>query len=141
MRNRFKETFLKQRQKVINFYHQHNLEGVLFLGDCNDRHCLWGDSIYNLNGYLLLENLPAGDNILNNVEPTFLSSHGSSAIDLCIASGGIATQLRFVLTTDPNIELFTGTPQLGHIPLVVKCNLSKTREEDDFSRWLQKADF
>ena len=39
------EKFIKQREKVVNFYHQHNLDGVLFLGDGNDRHCLWGDSI------------------------------------------------------------------------------------------------
>ena len=51
------EKFIKQREKVGNFYHQHNLDGVLFLGDCNARHCLWGDSICNPNGYLLLESL------------------------------------------------------------------------------------
>ena len=32
------EKFIKQREKVGNFYHQHNLAGVLFLGDCNARH-------------------------------------------------------------------------------------------------------
>ena len=34
------EKIIKQREKVVNFYHQHNLDGLLFLGDCNARHCL-----------------------------------------------------------------------------------------------------
>ena len=77
-----RENFIKQREKVVNFYHSHNLDGVLFLGDCNARHCLCGDSVYNPNGNLLLEKLSAEDNILNNGEATFLSSNGSSVIDL-----------------------------------------------------------
>ena len=109
------EKFIKQREKVVNFYHQHNPDGVLFLGDCNAKHCLWGDSICNPNGHLLLESLPAEDNILNNGEKKFLSSIASSGIYLCIVSGRIARQVGFELTTDPNVELFTGAPQHGHI--------------------------
>ena len=105
------EKFVKQRQKVVNVYHQHNLDGVLFLRDCNARHCLWGVSICNPNGYLLLlESLFAEDNILINGEATFLSTKSSSVIDLCIVSGQIATQVGFELTIDPNIELFTRAP-------------------------------
>ena len=136
------EKFIKQREKVVNFYHQHILDRVLFLGDCNAnaRQCLWDDRICNLNGYLLLESLSAEDNILNNGEKHFLSSNGSSVIDLCIVSGRIATQAGFELTTDPNVEVFTGAPQSGHIPLIVKCNLSRTTEEGNTKPWLQKAD-
>ena len=112
-----------------------------FFGTCNARHCLWGDSICNPNGYLLLESLCAEDNIPNNGEATFLSTNGSSVIDLCIVSGRIGTQVGFELTTDPNIELFTGAPQRGHIPLIVKCNLSRTKEEENTKPWLQKADW
>ena len=72
---------------------------------------------------------------------TFLSSNGSSVIDLCIVSGRITTQVGFELTTDPNIELFTGAPQRGHILLIVKCNLSRTTEEGNTKPWLQKADW
>ena len=126
---------------MVNFYHQHNLDGLLFLGGCNARHCLWGDSICNPNGYMLNESLSAEDNVLNNGEATFLSSNGSSVIDLCIVTGRIATQVGFELTTDPDIELFTGVPQRGHIPLIVKCNLSRTTEEENSKPWLEKADW
>ena len=126
---------------MVNFYHQQYLDGVLFLGDCNARHCLWGDSLCNPNGYLLLESLSAGGNILNNGEKTFLSSNGSSIIDLCIVIGKIAKQVGFELTTDPNIELFRGAPQRGHIPSIVKCNLNRTTEEGNTKPWLQKADW
>ena len=135
------EKFIKQREEVVNFYHHHNLHGVLFLGDCNAKHCFWADSICNPNVYLLLESISAEDNILNNGEATFLSSKSSSVIDLCIVSGRIATQVEFELTTDPNIEHFTGAPQRGHIPLIVKCNLSRTTEEEHTKPWLQKADW
>ena len=126
---------------MVHLYHQRNLDGVLFLGDCNAGHCSWGDSICNPNGYLLLESLSAEDNILKNGEATFMSSNGSSVIDLCIVSGRICTQVGFELTTDPNIELFTGAPQRGHIALIVKCNLSRTTEEENTKPWLQKADW
>ena len=135
------EKFIKQREKVVNLSHQHNLDEVLFLGDCNAGNCLWGDSICNPNGYLLLESVSAEDNILNNRIKIFLSSNGSTVIDLCIVSGRIATQVGFELTTDPNVELFTGAPQHGHIPLIVKCNLSRTTEEGNTKPWLQKADW
>ena len=101
---------------------------------------MWGDIICNPNGYLLLESLSAEDNILNNGEKTFLSSNGSSVKDLCIVSGRIASQVGFELTTDPNVEFFTRAPQRGHIPLIVKCNLSRTIEEGNTKPWLQKAD-
>ena len=134
------EKLIKQRKsgKLLPSAH---LDGVLFLGDCNARHCLWGDSICNPNGYLLVESLSAEDNVLNNGEKTFLSSNGSSVIDLCIVSGRIATQVGFELTTDPNVELFTGVPQRGHIALIAKCNLSRTTEEGNTKPWLQKADW
>ena len=135
------EKYIKQREKVVNFYHQQNPDGVLFLGDCNTRHCLWGDSICNPNGYMLQENLSAENNIINIGEATFMSSNGSSVIDPCIVSGRIATQVGFELTTDPKIEPFTGAPQRGHIPLIVKCNLSRTTEEENSNPWLQKADW
>ena len=70
-----------------------------------------------------------------------MSSNGSSVIDLCIVSGRIATQVGFELTTDPNVELFTGATQRRQIPLIVKCNLSRTTEERNTKPWLQKADW
>ena len=70
----------------------------------------------------------------------FLTSNGSSVIDLCNVSGRIATQVGFELTTDPNVELFTGAPQRGHTPIIVKCNISRTTEEGSTKPWLQKAD-
>ena len=49
-------------------------------------------------------------------------------------------QVGFRLTTDPNIELFTGAPQRGHTHLIVKCNLNRTTEEENSIQWLQKGD-
>ena len=46
------EQFIKQTEKVVNFYHQHKLDGVFIMGDCNDRHCLEDDIICNPNGFL-----------------------------------------------------------------------------------------
>ena len=126
---------------MVNFYHQHNFDELLFSGDCNARHCLWGAGTCNPYGYLLLESFSAEDNILKNGEATFLSTDVSSVIDLCIVKGQIITQVGFELTADPNIELFTGAPQCGHMPLTVKCNLSRTTEAENAKPWLQKADW
>ena len=70
-----------------------------------------------------------------------MSFSGSSVIDLCIVIGRIATQVGFEIKTGPNVELFTGAPQGGHIPLIKKCNLSRTTEEGNTKPWLQKADW
>ena len=82
----------------------------------------------------------SAEDILNIREATFLSSDGSSVIDLCIVNRIIATQVGFELTTDPKNDPFTVAPQRGHIPLIVKCNLSRTTEEISKS-WLQKRDW
>ena len=124
---------------MVNFYHQHNLDGVMFLGESDARH-RWCDSICNPNSYLLLENLSAEHQIPENGEATFLSTKGWSVIDLCIVGERIATQVGFEPTTDPIIELFTGAPQRGHMPWIVKCNLSWTTEGNS-KPWLQKADW
>ena len=105
---------------MVNFYHQHNLDGVFFLGDCNARHCSWGGSVCNPNGYLLLESLSAEDNILNIGEATFLSTNGSSVIDLCIVSGRIATQVGFELTTDPNTELLNSSQERRNVDIYLQ---------------------
>ena len=47
----------------------------------------------------------------------------------------------FELTIDPNNELFSGAPQRGHLLLIVKCNPSRTMEEENSKPWLQKEDW
>ena len=75
---------------LANKYHIDNLlDGVVFIGDCNARHIAWGDSVTNAHGIHLHEHLVPDYKIYNDSGPTFLSSNGSSVIDLILVSGQV----------------------------------------------------
>ena len=135
------EIFLKQRKKVLSFATKHEIDGILFMGDCNARHFFWGDSTCNRNGELLAESLSSEDSVINNGEETYLSANGSSVIDLCIMNGYLNTKLDFELNTDTTTELFTGAPQRGHVPVLVKCEESSNKWEVVSKIWLERANW
>ena len=76
--------------------------------------------------------------ILNNGDPTFNSTNGSNIIDLCLFYGRIVSQNEHNLTTDEYVELFTGAPNRGHLPVLVdfikKVGKSK-REFQETTIW------
>ena len=59
--------------------------------------------------------------------PSFLCVNGSSFIDLVIISNSIASLVNKI-ETDTNIELFSGAPLRGHVPVIVhlKSNSNET---------------
>ena len=134
-------SFLRQKEKVANFIAKHDLDGMLFMGDCNARHYYWGDSSCNKNGDMLVENISIDDIIVNDGEETFLASNGSSVIDLCIVTGSLAKKLDFQLTTDTETELFTGAPQRGHVPVFLTSQVPAQQTKCSSKPWLEKADW
>ena len=96
----------------------HTLECLLFLGDLNARHTNWNDSPFNPHGVVLDAKLDLSVKMLNKGEPTSLTCNGNSVIDLCLISGKISDQT-FTLATDKEVELFTGAPNRGQIPVTV----------------------
>ena len=56
--------------------------------------------------------------IFNNDEPTFNSTNGSSVFDLCLIYQPRDSHHRQNLTTYVCVELFTGAPNRGHLPVL-----------------------
>ena len=113
---------------MLNKAHQLNSKlkskGVILIGDMNARHPSWGDSTMNAYGKKLFQDL---DNTKFSIktadEPSFLCTNGSSYIDLIIVSNNITSSINKIVT-DPDIELFSGAPFRGHIPLIVSIQTS-----------------
>lgn len=94
-------------------------EGVILLGDFNARHQIWGDIVTNQYGRNLREDLDATKfSITTAVTPTFLSANGASFIDLAIISNKLMDRAQ-IPVTDNEVELFSGAPGRGHVPLIL----------------------
>ena len=100
---------------------------MLVLGDLNARHSNWGDHIRNNAGHIVDAMLTECSLSVHNLhgQPTFLCVNGHSTIDLLITSTSennlIADQY-----TDDTVELFSGAPHRGHVPVITTLALSKT---------------
>lgn len=118
--------FLVMATKAIGQTSQLRCSGLIILGDLNARHYKWGDHIFNpaentLSDYLDINNLLPLSNFSGN---TFLCQGGGSRIDIALMSPSIA---KFVSHQwlDEEIELFSGAPIRGHIPVWHRLSLSR----------------
>ena len=111
----------------------------LFFGDLNARHTYWGDKSCNLLGEELVQ-IADHFSILNDGEPTFLAANGYSVIDLCICYGPLFDRCKHYLSTDEFAELFTGAPQRGHVPVIMRLECSSITEKTK-KLWIEKADW
>lgn len=92
--------------------------GVILFGDYNARHTVWGDSVTNEYGKLLFDKLDHHSfTVQTSRTPTFLCVDGSSHIDLMIVSNNLVNKIN-PCYTDEVIELFSGAPMRGHVPLL-----------------------
>ena len=93
-------------------------QGLVIIGDLNARHSDWGNQVDNIAGqklaaYTMKENFSVVNMFSGN---TFLCENGGSRIDLAIVSNSLHS-LFVEQHTDSTIELFTGAPRRGHIPI------------------------
>ena len=122
-------------------------KGIIVFGDYNARNRLWGNQIDNQYGEELADKLDFQEySIISSEDPTFLSSNGNSNIDLLICSNNIEPKFSNLLT-DPVVELFSGAPNRGHVPIstTMKINCSGTQnptpklridiERMDWEKW------
>ena len=102
--------------------------GIILMGDFNARHHNWGDRQINYYGRCLAESI---DNcrysICTSKSPTFLCSNGSSYIDLSTISNELADSV-INCKTDEGVELFSGAPLRGHVPVVTLLNINRVDE-------------
>lgn len=121
---------IQEVMNMLNSAHQMinkmKAAGVLLVGDYNARHISWGDTRNNPYGEELVNKI---DNNLFTIctakSPTFLCANGSSVIDLMIISNNLS-DLISSSNTDEDVELFSGAPMRGHLPLIV--NFTNKRE-------------
>ena len=110
--------------------------GIILMGDYNSRHHCWGDNQINYYGRCLAEAL---DNtrysICTSKSPTFLCSNGSSYIDLSIISNELADSVTSC-KTDEGVELFSGAPIRGHVPLVTLLNVNSVETSSNITEKL-----
>jgi hypothetical protein len=100
--------------------------GIILMGDFNARHLSWGDKQINYYGRCLAESLDNSRySICISKSPTFLCSNGSSYIDLSIISNELADSV-IECKTDEGVELFSGAPLRGHVPVVTILNVNRS---------------
>lgn len=103
-------------------------KGVITLGDFNARNRLW-DVQENTYGKQLVEQLDFKEySILNSDAASFVSSNGSSNIDFLIVSNHIE-HLFCNITTDPEVELYSGAPIRGHLPIMTKLDIQNSGQD------------
>ena len=103
---------------------EHKAAGIILTGDFNARHLSWGDRINNYYGSNLAEALDSSKySICTSNTPTFMCVNGSSYIDLNIVSNNLAEYVDSC-KTDEGVELFSGAPIRGHVPLITELLLS-----------------
>ena len=125
----------------MQFIKTNQLGGLEFVDDLNARHEYWGDSTNNLQGLELYNRLPYELSIITYGDPTFLSSNMNSIIDSIIVSGKLTQHTFCELSCDYDVELFTGAPGRGHVPVLLDFFPMEYSEAVNDRLWLEKADW
>ena len=107
---------------------KHKAMGIILSGDLNARHFTWGDKTIDYNGRKLVDMI---DNtkfsICTSKTPTYLCKNlniiGNSFIDLSIISNNLAGSV-VECKTDVEVELYSGAPNRGHVPLITHLSIS-----------------
>ena len=124
---------------------QHRAKGIILAGDLNARHEAWGDTTSNQYGRDLLAKLDLTEySIIAPKTPTFLTETGSSVIDLIIVSNNIAESIE-TPKTDKEVELYSGAPFRGHLPITTSitgvppreniCRIKNSLDGVDWTAW------
>ena len=101
--------------------------GVLVCGDFNARHSAWGDHTSNEYGKELQNTLDAQKYSIHTANsPTFVAVNGGSFIDLVIISNNTKIE-KLSCETDNEVELYSGAPMRGHLPVITKLQSSSVR--------------
>ena len=127
--------------KMLNAAEKRKVElkacGIILSGDFNARHLSWGDTTSNEYGKQLADAL---DNTLYSIciskSPTFLCTNGGSYIDFSIISNSIVDSVSSC-KTDDSVELFSGAPIRGHVPLITEL---QTRNQPNTRQYTEKLD-
>jgi len=142
---------LSMLEKAKSLGNDLKASGIILCGDLNSRHTLFGDKLTDSYGKKLVEELDhCSYSILYPRSPSFIAVDGaSSVIDVFIVSNNIEGKVSCPVT-DIEVELFSGAPYRGHVPVIttvdlkLKPPLAKVAkicyDRMDFSAWSQDLD-
>ena len=122
--NNLKAAFVNINNALL-YATKFKLKDIIILGDFNSRHEKWADSTTNKLGKLLDEFM-ANKNLagLSPNAYTFRNLNGGSVIDLTFVSATISKQYHSS-SVDGEVELFSGAPIRGHLPVIHQFNISQ----------------
>ena len=128
--------------KAKSISKQLKVKGTILMGDMNARHELWGDNTNNKYGLNLIKKLNFSEySIISSNTPTFLTDTGSSVIDLIIVSNNLTDKIEKP-KTDEEVELFSGAPFRGHLPIITNISgLSPTNQVRKEKTSLESVDW
>ena len=110
---------MKMLEKAVIVQKNLKATGVILAGDFNARHLMWGDNKTTKYGQDLVDMIDdTVFSICTADSPTFLCSGGSSVIDLFIMTNNLTEKMNYC-KTDEEVELWTGAPQRGHLPVEI----------------------
>ena len=116
-------------KKAKSISAQLKVKGTILMGDMNARHEFWGDSTNNKYGQDLIAKLDFSEfSIISTKTPTFLTETGSSVIDLIIVSNNLTERVE-TPKTDDEVELFSGAPFRGHLPISTRIRGLQTGDQ------------
>ena len=119
------EATLKNITDALQYSHKYKIDKIILLGDFNCRHEKWGDSVSNKNGKIL-EDFTNCQNFLGLSPNTHTFRHltGGSVIDIAFVSPKLSL-LYHTSSVDDEVELFSGAPIRGHLPVIHQFRLIK----------------
>ena len=117
---------LAMLNKAYSLMKHHKAVAIILSGDFNAKHTTWGNQANDSYGRKLFENLDKTKfSILTSKNPTYLCKNGltigSSHIDLTIVTNNMIEKLESC-KTDDTVELWSGAPNRGHVPLLTYFN-------------------
>ena len=122
------KTFLGMTEQAYSQLDKIKCSGMMIIGDLNSRHSSWGDTTDNKFGKFVSDFVDNKNlTIISKYEGnSFLCDQGGSRIDLCMVSNSILKN--FVdQYADITVELFTGAPHRGHLPIWTILDFSHVR--------------
>ena len=118
------EELMKMLNKAHSIMNKLKVNGIILTGDLNARHVSWGDNKNDSYGNKLATSLDRTKfSIVTPNSPTFLSKDGCSVIDLSIVTNNLVDKVVNCIT-DEDVELFSGAPFRGHVPVIITLNLN-----------------
>jgi hypothetical protein len=114
---------------------------MLILGDLNARHTTWGDTRNNQAGRILAQFGQDEQMLISSpTENTFLCDNGGSVIDLALMTPELQGHI-WKRSVDTEIELFTGAPHRGHVPVWTTFRLVKPSKPPRYMHDWKRADW